>query len=217
MAKKRYSIEEYIKKHLDSISQNSGEEKTHALEANTAFSSAVSAALGKAASSSVGFGKKAEGLYGLGLKNSGYADYLDKMSRATLKSDLQMANTKRISTTEEAIKNAQLKAESLLSLEDKLSSYAVKNNLSDRDFLNAYAKRLGISQERITQAVENAIAANEKHKRDKNYNAVHKNIVERRLTKREAYQYALSLGLSEDDATELGEIAYKINESLDEQ
>ncbi len=215
MPKKRYSIEDYIKRQLNSIPINSDIGGLHSSEAKTAFSKAISSALAKKARSAAGYGKNAERLSGLGLVDSGYADYIEKRASTRLKTDIADATDDMILGTERAVQAAKYKDTTLLSLEDKLSSYAIKNDISDEDALRLYGKTLGIEPERLAEAARNAISANERYKRDKGFNEVHKNIVYRRLTRNEAYQYALSLGLSEDDATKLGEIAYKINESLD--
>lgn len=215
MPKKRYSIEDYIKRQLDTIPIDSDTDRLHSSEAKTAFSTAISSALAKKARASARYGKNAERLSGLGLTDSGYADYIEKRSNVKLKNDIADATDDIILGTERAMRAAKYKDTSLLSLEDKLSSYAIKNDISDEESLRLYGKSLGIEPERLAEAARNAISANERYKRDKGFNEVHKNIVYRRLTRNEAYQYALSLGLSEDDATKLGEIAYKINESLD--
>ena len=199
---------------MTAIPAYTAKERGYTAAAETQFSDAVRQAIAKGAASSARRGSEKERLSSLGLMSSGYADYLEKLTRDKVKSDISKASLSALDKRGERLREAKYERGNELSLEDKLTSYAIKNDLEDEDALVRYGNTLGIPPERLIDAARNAIAANARHKRDKSFNEVHKNIVYRRLTKREAYQYALSLGLSEEDAEALGEIAYKINEDL---
>ena len=199
---------------MTAIPAETAKERGYTVAAQTQFSDAVRGAIAKGAASSARRGSEKERLTSLGLMSSGYADYLEKLTRDKVKSDISKASLSALDKRGERLREAKYERGKELSLEDKLTSYAIKNDLEDEDALVRYGNTLGIPPERLIDAARNAISANARHKRDKSFNEVHKNIVYRRLTKREAYQYALSLGLSEEDAEALGEIAYKINEDL---
>ncbi len=211
MAKKN-SIEEYIKKYMNRIEKVSADEKKHSYEPKTLFSGAIANAVSKKIKESAGYGTKAERLANLGLSNSGYADYINSRAAEKAKEHIDSAASLTLKTIAEERENAAFDERKILELQKKLISFTINNDIVDKPLLYDYAKALGISKDRLDTAVNYAISENEKHKRTKNYDKVHSTIIYRRLTSKETYEYAISLGLSEEDAKKLADIAYKINE-----
>lgn len=211
MAKKN-SIEDYIKKHMSRIAKISPDEKKHSYEAKTAFSGAIANAISKKIKESAEYGTKAESLATLGLSNSGYADYINSRAAKKAKEHIDSAASLTLKAIAKERENAAFDERKILELQKKLISYTVKNDVTDKALLYDYAKALGIDKDRLDTAVSYAISENENHKRTKNYEKVHSTIVYRRLTRKEAYEYAISLGLSEEDSRNLADMAYKINE-----
>lgn len=214
MPKKRYSIEDYIKSKLSEIPKQSSTDKIHASSAETSFSSAISKALGERARTAATYGKNAERLSGLGLQGSGLADYIEKYGEKKLKDKISDAADEVILATEKKKLASDAEKASHLLLEDKLALYAIKNGIADTDVLERYGRELGINLDKLDEAVKNAAAEGAESVRQKNYRDVQKTIVYKRLSRHEAYEYALSFGLSEEDATKLGDFAYSINETI---
>lgn len=210
MAKK--SIEDYIKKYIGKIDKVSDGEKKLSHEAKSSFSDAIANAISTKIKESAGYGRKAEKLSGLGLSNSGYADFINARAKKNVLLNIDSGAGEALKAIAEERENAKIDEGKILELQKKLISYTVKNDLTDKALIYDYAKALGIDKDRLDSAVDYAISENEKHKRTKNYDKVHSNIIYRRLTSKEAYEYAISLGLSEEDAKALADIAYKINE-----
>ena len=91
-------------------------------------------------------------------------------------------------------------------------SYANSNNLSDKNFIYASAISIGLSSEDARSIAEIASNNVSEKLRAKNVEKTRERIVSERLTKNQAYAYAISLGLPEEDAKALAELAYKMNQ-----
>ncbi len=211
--KKNYSLEDYIVKKLRENRKN----ETQA--GAKGFSSAISAILNKSRKFDTGYGVLAESLAERGLTASGYSDYIRNTSTDEAKSSVVAEEAKKkLLDAEEMLNEEKLKEErenKLFQLQDKLISYAKKEGITDYNALYEYAIYTGISKDDAKSAAQAAAQEARDDIRQKAILKTRNSIVNKHLTKKQAYELALSLGLGEEDAKELGELAYKMNQKPD--
>lgn len=123
---------------------------------------------------------------------------------------------KRRKEAEEAAKKAAEENAAKSESEKKRLNTTIRTRLEDAAIINyddayQYAIEMGAAEEdaKMLAGTTTKIA------REKAQSSVIKAIVNKRYTKNQAMEYALSLGLSPDDAEALAEIAFKTNESTE--
>lgn len=160
-----------------------------------------------------GYGKNAEQLSNAGLKESGYAKYLDAMAKqkrgnATAAAELNAEKSAAVEMKEYEGYLDKIEGDKL-----KLYERAVKSIQSDS--LTAYgdalkkAISLGLDEESAKKAASEATGAVKAALRQKLLTEV----ATKRLTSEATRAYALTVGLDEDVANELAEYAHRLNES----
>lgn len=160
------------------------------------------------------FGANAEGLASLGLTSSGYSDYINGLAYANMQKNKQAARESYADALRKNEADYKSYVDELKKAEGDSFRSAVKE-MSDKRITNFdvaynYALAQGLSDEAAKAA---ASAANELS-RSVIKESVTKTILTQRLTEREAYGYALSLGLGEDEAVELSKYAEYMNRYL---
>ena len=119
---------------------------------------------------------------------------------------------------EKAAAEAAKKEEESLKREEKIRDQLLKEaesqikSMSTIDYEKAYKYAIEIGLDR-TSAEKIAKTITEE-RRSSAIEKVSNAIVSKRLTMNQTKEYALSLGLSEEDATNLGELAFRANESV---
>lgn len=162
------------------------------------------------------FGSVAEGLSSLGLSGSGYSDYINGKAYSDMQKSKLAARESYGDTVRQNTADYKSYVESANRKEADGFRTAVKE-ISDRGILNFdvaynYALATGLSTDAAKAA---ASAANELAKSNIK-ESITRSIINQHLTKRETLGYALALGLSENEATELSKYAEFINHYLDD-
>lgn len=228
MKKAKLTLEDYIKEYA---AKNSVTDKSPSGKKTLAnFSDAIRSLLTSAKMSSAGYGARAEQLSSLGLSGSGYGDYLKTKTENILLSKLGTLENKKIKTNVKAdaahlayieqYEKEKAEAEKEYaarqeSLKNKLTSYAKTNGITDYDELYKYGIASGLSEENAKVAAERGVREAKNKIRLQNIEKAQSVIISKHLTKTQAYEYAVTLGLSEEDAKSLAEFAYKINQDTD--
>lgn len=96
-----------------------------------------------------------------------------------------------------------------------VASFAEANKVTDASVLYTYAISLGLSTEDAKEISETSAAKVKEALRAKNIEKAREYIVEQRFTYEQAYAYAEHLGLDENDAKELAEFAYRLNQDTE--
>lgn len=94
-------------------------------------------------------------------------------------------------------------------------SFAEANKVTDAATLYTYALSLGLEKDDAKEIAEAASTAVREKIRITNVEKVREYIVSQRFTDKQAYEYALYLGLDESDAKELADFAYKLNQDTE--
>lgn len=211
------TLEEYLKGYVNNKQyvRNPAPTAKNAIK----FSEAISRAVNERKLRDAGYGAEAERLASTGLSQSGYKDYLERRNNALFKNELDDALDEKISgEIKSAMKHAELeneRAKNVILGMDKVVRFAYKNSITDFDELYNYALGVGLSEYNAKEAAENGVKKTSVRIRSNNIEKTRNAIVSKRLTKTQAYEYAISLGLSEEDALELSKLAYKINQDSD--
>ena len=225
-------IKRYVERNLDTLN-----EKASSKRRLLKFSEAVSRAITENKKSDTGYGDIAESLASAGLSESGYADYLKERGNKALIKDLSAAeNEKELSEARDDVhyreelqrlENERLEAEKkeqerlekeakeIEKLKKTVASFASANSVVDFEILYDYAISLGLSEDDAKAVSESSVASIKEKIRTNNIEKTRKVIISERLTKPQAYSYAISLGLSEEDAMALSEFAYKMNQDAE--
>ncbi len=158
-----------------------------------------------------GHGSRAEALAGLGLTGSGYSDYLSGKAYSEMQKGKQDARSTYAENKRKNISGYQSYIKDYKEAEDKSIKAVVKaignDGIVDYDTAYRYAVSLGLSEESASAAAKTASDYAVKTLRS----SVMKRILSQGLGKTQAINYALGLGLSENDANELGEYAREIS------
>lgn len=94
-------------------------------------------------------------------------------------------------------------------------SFAEANKVTDENTLYTYALSLGLEEVDAKEVAAAASATVREKIRVKNIEKVREYIVLQRFTDKQAYEYALHLGLGEADAKELADFAYRLNQDTE--
>ncbi|MBO7304216.1 MAG: hypothetical protein J6V09_03255 [Clostridia bacterium] len=162
------------------------------------------------------FGSNAEALASLGLTSSGYSDYVNGKAYSDMQKSKYAARKSYDDAARQNVADYTGYVKSINKEAADSFRTAVKE-ISDRGILNFnvaynYALASGLSDDAAKAA---ASAANELAKSAVK-ESVTRSILTQRLTEREALGYAIALGLSEEEATELSKYAEFMNHYLDE-
>jgi len=145
----------------------------------------------------------------------------EKLEAERLKEEERLEKEKL--AEEKRLEKERLEAEAKLEKEAKereklkntVASFAKANNVTDYSLLLEYALSIGLSEDDAKEVCEKSVTTVREKIRTKNIEKARDVIISERLTKPQAYAYALHIGLSEEDATELSEFAYKMNQDTD--
>lgn len=96
-----------------------------------------------------------------------------------------------------------------------VASFAEANKVTDASVLYTYAISLGLSPDDAKEISDASAAKVKEALRAKNIEKAREYIVEQRFTYEQAYAYAEHLGLDENDAKELAEFAYRLNQDTE--
>ena len=162
-----------------------------------------------------GYGRNAEQLSGAGLKDSGYARYLDAMAKQNKESAMDAAALGAGKSAAKEMKEYEGYLDKIEGDRLKLYERAVKSIESDglASYGDALKKALslGLDEESARKAATEATGAVKATLRQK----LLTEIATKRLTSEATRAYALTVGLDEDVANELAEYAHRLNESTD--
>jgi hypothetical protein len=157
------------------------------------------------------YGTLAERLGQLGLSSGGYSDYLNgkaysemQKRKAGAKSAYSENERKNRKGYGEYIE--KLEKEARDTYENTVASIT-KAGIMNYDDAYAYAIGAGLTEENAVLAAKSAGDAVRKQV----WNNAIKTVIEKSYNEKQAREYALLLGLSEEEANELGEYASKIN------
>lgn len=160
------------------------------------------------------YGKTAEALGNFGLRDSGYADYINKKASADLTSALQKAKTEKIETSEKNVSDYIQNAKELEETNAKMQRSVIKEIERKReinyDRAYEYALDAGLDEKSAETTAKKAIGV----ARVRLKNDILELIVSERMSKSQTEEYAKGLGLDEEEIKELGEIAKNINETV---
>ncbi len=161
-----------------------------------------------------GYGKRAEALFELGLSDSGYEKYLMKSANDSAKEKINEAENALLDKTANSLQSYSDYVKELDAKEKNTYSSVVKaitrSKSLDYDYAYKTAREAGLSEKRAKEAVEEATSLlSEKIKSE-----IAREILKRKLTGNEAYNYSLMLGLNESDAKALSDYARAINEYI---
>lgn len=218
---KNATLEDFIKNYVRNKSLTESNEGYSAwLKRNGADSAAIvsdgisraDTALKKAAAS---YGKSAESLGSLGLSRSGYADYVNRTAKKEYSDSLSALNADYAKNEAKNLKiyESYLEAEKQKYREtyDAAVKSLEKSGIMNFDKAYEYALELGLSDDDARAAAEKSTSTLIDETRKK----IISDIILNRLSSAEAKEYALVLGLDEKLASELGDIAYNLNESVE--
>jgi len=132
--------------------------------------------------------------------------------RLALEEEERIKAEKDIKAAEKEMKAAE---KEIQKLKKTVSSFASANNVVDYSLLYDYAVGIGLSDADAKSVSEMSIKNVKEKLRQKNIEKSREVIISERLTKDQAYSYAINIGLSEEDALLLAEFAYKMNQAAD--
>ncbi len=213
------SLEEYIKKR---VADTAAERRSPVLGRSslTAYSDAVGHALNLSKRIEPKHGTRAEALGDIGLSFSGYADYIGTRAKKTMTQALDTAYREKAESEAGELIEYNVAREETEQLMDErtndIIAYARRGGITDYDEIYREAISMGFGESWAKNATELAIDAAKSSIRVKNMEIAREFIISKRLTRQQAYNYALSLGLAESDAVKLGELAYQINQYVGE-
>ena len=218
MATQTATLEEFVENYIQNKAKSSTEQsyadwlRLNGINAEKIYSDSISDITVDYARAKSQYGANAEALARLGLNSSGYSDYLSGKAYGEMQKSKSNAKSKYVESTN---KNAA-------GYEDYLSQYTKAENkifesivdeISGKgiiDFTQAYSYAIGAG------LGEDAAKAAAKTGSDLSRTALKKSIVNtvitKQLTSGEAKEYALQLGLGEEEADEIAEFAKKTNE-----
>ena len=160
------------------------------------------------------YGTRAEKLSSLGLSSSGYSDYLGGKAYSEMQKRKEGARSaysenerKNLSGYQKYLKE---KSDEVTRLYDSVVSEITASKIINYDEAYKYAKNAGLDDETAASAAKKASDAAHKSLRDEVINT----IIVRNFEDSQAREYALAMGLSELEAEELGEYAFKINQAV---
>ncbi len=160
------------------------------------------------------YGTRAEKLGELGLSASGYSDYLSGKAYSEMQKRKDSARSAYSDNERKNISGYQKyleeKSEEAARLYDNVVSEITAAKIISYDAAYEYALNSGLSEEFAASAAKKASDAAHKALR----NEVINTIITRNFEDVQAREYALAMGLSEYEAEELGEYAFKINQSV---
>lgn len=222
MAKKISTLEDFVRDYVQNVKIGSSTAgysdwlKEHGVDAEKIYSSKIASVEGNYLKTSPSYGKVAEKLSGIGLLNSGYYDYLNKKASGDYKKSRDAIETEYIKNRSENINGyadyvEKTLNESELSQKNKIDS--VISTLRAMGSINFevaydYALSQGLSEAEAENAATHAIERSRKSAKQQVATA----IVNKRLTREQAKNYSLAMGLGQKDSEELSEFAYLINE-----
>lgn len=182
------------------------------------FAEAVEQAITNRRRSGAGFGATAERLAEAGLERGGVGDYLEGRASGSLTAALGKAENARLAAEAtrrmEKEKEEAALDEKLNAIKNKVLYYALAEGITDYDLLYTYATNAGLDDADARAAALSGAAATKESIRKKAIAKVQSTIISKRLTRNQAYEYAISLDLDEEAARELAELAYRMNESI---
>ncbi len=210
------SLEAYIKKIVNKHLQ---EPRNSALSDKSikSYSEALAKLVSKAETALPSYGKISESLADSGLQTSGYKDYIAtrvknklKNSQKSLEDEKAKADAEELLGYESYLKK---RAEETKKLKDAVLSFASKSGISDYETLYEYARDSGLDEADAEDAAKYSSESIAGAERLKSIEKVQSIIIAKHFTEAQAFEYAVSLGLSEEDARALADFAYKINQN----
>ncbi len=164
---------------------------------------------------SAAYGKRAESLGSLGLSRSGYADYVNRTAKkayadalSSINADYAKNEAKNLKTYEDHL---EAKNQKYRETYDAAIKSLEKSGIMNFDEAYEYALLLGLSDDDARGAAEKSTSMLIDATRKK----IISDIILRQLGSAQAKEYALVLGLDEKLASELSDIAYDLNESVE--
>lgn len=218
---KTATLEDFIKNYVRNKSLTESNEgysawlKKNGADSAEIVSNGISSALASLKKASAAYGKNAEKLSSMGLSNSGYADYINSTAKrayadrlSTLGADYARNEAKNLNSYESYLQEKNQEYRKTL---DTAIKSLKKSGIMDYQKAYEYALTLGLSESDAKGAAEESTSALIESTRKK----VIENIILNHLGSVQTKEYAISLGLDESLANELGEIAYDLNESVE--
>lgn len=186
--------------------------KSELSNAGGVFRDTLSRAKSEAVKSHPTYGKSGEALGKSGLTSGGYAEYLSELSKSAYKNATASAEGKYLDAQlaadggyAEYVKKYTDEQEKLFK---SVASELSESGLNDYNAMLDFAGAAGLSLEYAKRAADYARDAITVRRKE----SVMRAISENRYSGKEAYEYALKLGLSPEIAAELSEYAKKLNE-----
>lgn len=209
------TLEEFIENYL----QNKKKEntatgyadwlKTNGIQSEKIYADSIRDITGDYKRTRSEYGAVAEGLSDIGLTSSGYSDYLSGQAYSNMQKRKAGAISKY---AENEAKNRTGYAEYLKERGEKYEkvlSAAKKSGIVELEDAFGYALAAGLDNESAALLAKTVNDTHKKELRDSALEAILRN----KFNKKQARQYALSLGLGEEVANELAEYAYTMNSS----
>lgn len=223
MAKKIATLEEFIKNYVQNVKIGNTTEsyadwlKEHGVDAKRAYSSGIGALDASYLKTTPKYGKAAEKISDMGLSESGYAEYLEGKAKKEYADNRNAAESEYLKLRDNNMKAYTEYTKKSLSNEEKLRNETIKSAVNfikganNPNFGDAYdyAISQGLSEDDAKAVASKAT----EYVRYRARKIVAQDIILRRLTRTQTRNYCLTLGLSPEDAEELAEYAYRINES----
>ncbi len=160
------------------------------------------------------YGTRAERLSDLGLSASGYSDYLNGKAYSEMQKRKQDAKSayadnelKNIKGYQSYLKEKEAESKKLY---DTVVSEITEAKIISYDDAYEYAIGAGLGEEAAASAAKKASDAAHKNVRLEVFDT----IIKRNFEDSQAREYALAMGLSEYEADELAEYAFKINQAV---
>ncbi len=209
------TLEEFIENYLQNKKKENtatGYEdwlKTNGIQSEKIYADSIRDITGDYKRTRSEYGAVAEGLSNIGLTSSGYSDYLSGQAYSNMQKRKAGAISKY---AENEAKNRTGYAEYLKERGEKYEKVlagAQKSGIVNLEDAFSYALAAGLDNESAALLAKTVSDREKKRLRDSALDAIIKN----KFNKKQAHEYALSLGLGEDVAKELAEYAYTMNSS----
>ncbi|MBQ7333524.1 MAG: hypothetical protein IJW38_04160 [Clostridia bacterium] len=131
------------------------------------------------------------------------------------KKEEERAEKEKLAAEKKEKERLEKEAKELEKNKNTVLSFAAANNVVDFSILYDYAISLGLPENEAKAVAEAGTSRVKEKIRNKNIEKTREVIISERLTENQAYTYAKNLGLDENDAKELAEFAYKMNQDTD--
>lgn len=220
MSKEKETFEDFVKKYIQNKAISSTKEsyaewlRSNGIDSMGVYSDTVREIESDYLRARGEHGANAERLASIGLTASGYSDYISGLAYSDMQNKKLIARDKLKDNEAKNLSGYRDYVKDYTAKEEKAFSSAIKNiegaSIADFDKAYAYAVSTGLTDDGAKAAAK--LATDSVRKKVKE--SVMKEILQKSLTEAQALEYALGLGLTEEDAKELSEYAKAINETV---